>query len=57
MATNNYLNRDEFFMNRSTGEITYSKTEAMEWYRKGDEVGLWIHSERFGDREIGYWEH
>lgn len=32
---------DKFYYNRSTGEITESHREAVEWYRKGIEVEIW----------------
>lgn len=37
---------EKYYMNCSTGEITESHTKAVEWYREGDEVEIWINGKR-----------
>lgn len=32
---------EKYYLNRSTGEVTESHSEAMSWYRAGDEVEIW----------------
>lgn len=32
---------DHYYINRSTGEITETHKEAVEWYRDGAEVEVW----------------
>ena len=34
--------RKKEYVNRSTGEVTESHSEAMEWYREGDEVEIYV---------------
>ena len=34
--------REKYYLNRSTGEVTESHKQAMEWYRSGDEVEIWV---------------
>ena len=33
--------KDKYYLNGSTGEITESHREAVEWYRAGDRVEIW----------------
>ena len=33
---------EKYYMNRSTGEITENHRTAIEWYRNGDEVEIWV---------------
>lgn len=32
---------DKYYLDRVTGEITWDHTEAVSWYRNGDEVEIW----------------
>lgn len=33
---------DKYYMNCTTGEITENHREAIEWYREGNEVEIWV---------------
>lgn len=33
---------DKYYLNRETGEITENHREAIEWYRNGIEVEIWV---------------
>lgn len=40
-VVNNGKQISHFYMNRSTGEITESHSDAVQWYRDGAEVEVW----------------
>jgi hypothetical protein len=43
---------ENFFLNRTTGEIVESRKIAIEWYRAGVDVEVWV------DNELKvYWYH
>ena len=35
------LGAGKFYINLNNGEVTYSRTIAMAWYRGGDRVEIW----------------
>lgn len=43
-----------FYINKSTGEVTFVHKEAVEWYRTGVNVGI-INAKN--DKEICEWFH
>ena len=46
------------YENKTTGEVTLQKEQAMDWYRAGDEVALMDWSDTCnGWIERGYWAH
>ena len=46
------------YVNLTTGEVTFSHTTAMEWYRGGDEISLQSYSEVLGEKiERLRWVH
>lgn len=36
------MKRGQYFMNEVTGEVTNIHWEAVEWYRQGIDVSIWI---------------
>ena len=38
---------EKYYMNQSTGEITYDHTEACEWFRQHDNVTIYYRGEVF----------
>ena len=38
--------REKYYLNTATGEVTESHTEAMNWYRSGSSVEIWVNGRR-----------
>ena len=43
------MNRKQFYKNKTTGEITEDKNQAMAWYRGKDEIEVWYFSNTIGE--------